>query len=74
MFAFYTFLNKRAKLCVFLIDLESDTFLGLDHRNLIGAFVYSDFDMDEVLELLIKTHQPCFPNFDNFLGKPLGPS
>ena len=60
------FLNKRAKLCVFLIHLESDTFGGLDHRNLIEAFVYSDFDMDEVLELVIKTRQPRFPNLDNF--------
>ena len=38
MFAFYTSLSKRAKyskLCMFLTDLESDTQLGHDHRNLI---------------------------------------
>ena len=45
MFAFYTSLSKPAKyskLCVFLTDLES----GRDHRNLVEAFVYSEFDMD----------------------------
>ena len=55
-----------------MIHLGSDTFGRLDHRNLIEAFVYSDFDMDEVLELLIKTRQPRFANFDNFEGKPIG--
>ena len=30
---------------MFLTDLESDTHWGHDHRNLIEAFVYSEFDM-----------------------------
>ena len=48
MFAFHTSLSKRAKyskLYVFLTDLESDTQWGRDHRNLLEAFVYSEFDM-----------------------------
>ena len=48
MFAFKTSLSKRAKyskLCVFLTDLESAILWGRDHRNLIEAFVYSEFDM-----------------------------
>ena len=28
-----------------MTDLESDTQWGRDHRNLIEAFVYSEFDM-----------------------------
>ena len=46
MFAFHTFLIKRAKyskLCVFLTDLGSDTWWECDHRNLIE--VCSEFDM-----------------------------
>ena len=48
MFAFHTSLSKRAKyskLYVFLTDLESDTQWGRDHRNVIEACVYSEFDM-----------------------------
>ena len=37
MFAFYTSSSKQTK--------ESDTQWGRDHRNLIEAFVYSEFDM-----------------------------
>ena len=60
MFAFYTFLSKRtkySKLCVFLTDLESDTQWGRDHRNLIEAFVYCEFDMC-----------CCFLVFSNYVG------
>ena len=49
MFAFHTSLSKRekySKLYVFLTDLESDTQWGRDHRNLLEAFVYSEFDMN----------------------------
>ena len=51
MFAFYTSLSKRtkySKLYVFLSDLESDTQWRRNHRNLIEAFVYSEFDMHRV--------------------------
>ena len=54
MFAFYTSLilesrlerAKYSKFCVSLTDLELDTEWGRDHRNLIEAFVYSEFDMN----------------------------
>ena len=55
MFAFFTSLSKRAKyskLCVFLTDQESDTQWGRDHRNLIEAFVYSEFDMTNIWSIL----------------------
>ena len=55
MFAFYTSLSKRAKyskLCVFLTDLESDTQWGRDHRNLVEAFVYSEFDMGTIYDII----------------------
>lgn len=44
LFTFYTFFSrwaKYSKLCVFLTDLDSDTWRGCDHRNFIEAFVYS---------------------------------
>ena len=55
MFAFYTSLSKRAKyskLCVSLTDLESDTQWGRDHRNLIEAFVYSEFGDRSIFVLI----------------------
>ena len=55
MFAFFTSLSKRSKyskLCVFLTDQESDTQWGRDHRNLIEAFVYSEFDVTNIWSIL----------------------